>query len=1547
MHYKEYKSINYAAIADEVLEFWKENKIFEKSIEVREGSPAFTFYEGPPSANGTPGIHHVMARAIKDIFCRYKTLKGYQVKRKGGWDTHGLPVELQVEKELGITKEDIGKKISVQEYNQKCRETVMRFTDLWDDLTEKMGYWVDLENPYITYKNEYIESVWHLLKEFHKKGLLYKGYTIQPYSPAAGTGLSSHELNMPGTYKDVKDTSLTAQFKVADSEKYQKLSAIDFIEVDYQHLLNQDLVTCRNKARDFAMENFRDKKFQNASANIAIEVSRRGIKEFLSFSPAFQDVYVTAGIPELLEKSILIETSKSKKGDESNYLYFLAETKIEEKSYWVKVVVRSQGEKNFLYDIGLTQKEMSSLVNITRLSKPDDIAERRQHKDKRFFEIIQVKNKVFFESIREFSSSIYILAWTTTPWTLPANSALTVGKNINYVLVKTFNPYTFLPVNVILAKDLVGKYFTEKAKDGDFEGFENSDKKLIPWTILSEFKGSDLENIEYEQLLPYVTPPLGAGGLRVIIGDFVTTEDGTGVVHTSPTFGADDFRVAQQHGIPSIMVKDETGKEVPIVDKRGRFVKEITDFALEYVKEAYLSDEEKEAERIKQGREKYLSVDERIAIKLKTENKAFNVQRYEHTYPHCWRTDKPILYYPLDSWFIRTTAMKDRLVELNKTINWKPESTGTGRFGNWLENLVDWNLSRSRYWGTPLPIWRSEDGEEVCIGSVEELINGLKHALKDDVLNEEQRGKNEKFIEAYNNSIKPHPKSLSTGEGLDLAGVQNPSPVERDRGEVTFGEVQETITWEHFVYQSKHKDWQNLKNFARENRKNQTEAENIIWQEVRNSKLGFKFRRQHSIDTFIVDFICIEKKLIVEVDGNIHDETVEYDEMRTKFLNLRGFEVIRFTNEEVLTGTKGVIEKIQIALRPHRSDGRPKSLSTVEGLDLAGVQNPSPVERGRGEVPFGEVFDLHRPFVDEVYLISPSGKVMQRELDLIDVWFDSGAMPFAQWHYPFEASSPLTPSGGTSENAVDKVPPLGVRGLFPADFISEGVDQTRGWFFTLHAISGMLFDSVAFKNVVSTGLVLDKNGNKMSKRLGNAADPFETLSKYGADPTRWYMITNAEPWDNLKFNIEGIGEVQRKFFGTLSNTYNFFALYANLDNYRMSEFDRVPQANLPELDRWILSKLNTLVKEVGEQFDDYNPTKAGRLVQDFVCDQLSNWYVRLCRRRFWNGSSHEGELTENKKAAYETLQQCLVTVAQLMSPIAPFYGDWLYKTLTDCIREEAVAKNTPLRHESVHFSDWCPYQENWVDKNLEASMDLAQNISSLVHSLRKTHKIKVRQPLQRILIPVLSENVREQIRHVEEIIKSEVNIKSIEYLNDDSGILKKKVKPNFKTLGPKYGKDMKEVGNFINAMSAEQLKELEKVGELITHSIILSFTHLKLEDVEIQTEDVPGWLVASDAGITVALDITISDELRQEGIARDFVNRVQNFRKDTGFEVTDKISIKLLNNNQTLADAIDINRAYICQEVQALSLEILAESPANAVEIEMDEFMLVVEIAVV
>ncbi|MPR35382.1 isoleucine--tRNA ligase [Salmonirosea aquatica] len=1154
MNYQEYKNLSYPQLADEVLNFWKENKIFEESVTLREGNPTFTFYEGPPSANGAPGIHHVMARTIKDIFCRYKTLRGFQVKRKGGWDTHGLPIELQVEKELGITKEDIGTKISIEEYNAKCRETVMKFTDQWNNLTEKMGYWVDLDDPYITYENNYIESLWHLLKKLYDKGLLYKGYTIQPYSPAAGTGLSSHELNMPGTYKELKDTTIVAMFKVKDAGTHS----------------------------------------------------------------------------------------------------------------------------------------------------------------------------VFKEYSQE---DIRILAWTTTPWTLPANSALTVGANISYVLVKTFNPYTYAPVSVVLAKDLVKNFFSEKGKDGDFVGYPESDKKVLPWQILAEFKGKDLEGIEYEQLMPYVQPKTPA--FRVILGDFVTTEDGTGVVHTSPTFGADDFRVAQANGIPPIMVQDANGKEVPIVDRQGRFVKEIGEFGGRYVKPEYYSDAEQDEPDFK-------PTDVLIAIKLKEEGLAFKVEKYEHPYPHCWRTDKPVLYYPLDSWFIRTTAMKEKLVALNKTINWQPESTGTGRFGNWLENLVDWNLSRSRYWGTPLPIWRNDAGEEVCIGSIEELVQRCEAA------NEKMRA--------------------WTLEG----------------------------------------------------------------------KSGYE-EYLHKNDAFLQ--ANLEQKL-----------------------------------------------------------------------------------------------DLHRPFVDEIFLISESGNIMQRETDLIDVWFDSGAMPYAQWHYPFENHEIFNES-------------------FPADFISEGVDQTRGWFFTLHAIAGMLFDSVAFKNVVSTGLVLDKNGNKMSKRLGNAVNPFKTLGTFGPDATRWYLITNAEPWDNLKFNIDGIGEVQRKFFGTLSNTYNFFALYANLDGYTINQFDRVPHEKLPELDRWILSKLNTLVKEVGEQFENYNPTKAGRLVQDFVTDQLSNWYVRLSRRRFWTGSTGSGELTLDKKAAYETLQHCLTAVAQLMSPIAPFYGDWLYRQLTEHVRAERSAArskshNTPFQHSSVHLTDWHPVEYDWIDLDLEESMQLAQDISSLVHSLRKGHKIKVRQPLSKILIPVLSDKTRRQIESVVPIILSEVNIKTVEFVHDDSGILKKKIKPNFKALGPKFGPRMKEVAAAIAQMSEDDIKVLERDNEFAL-PVAEPPVFITLHEVEIIAEDVPGWLVASEDGLTVALDVTITDELRKEGIARDFVNRIQNLRKDSGFDVTDKIQISLQNDDATLTEAVSSQRDYICQEVQAVGLDLVNDLNGAATEIEMDEFLLKVKVEVV
>jgi isoleucyl-tRNA synthetase len=1131
--FKEYKNLDYAALADEILDFWTKNDIFEKSISTREGKPTFTFFEGPPSANGTPGIHHVMARAIKDIFCRYQTLKGKQVKRKGGWDTHGLPVELQVEKELGITKEDIGKTISVEEYNQRCRETVMKFTDQWNDLTQKMGYWVDLENPYVTYQAPYIESVWNLLKRLYDQGLLYKGYTIQPYSPAAGTGLSSHELNQPGCYRDVKDTSLTAQF-----------------------------AAIRNQASEFL--------FQAAS-----------------------------GAP------------------------------------------------------------------------------------------------------------VYLLAWTTTPWTLPSNSALTAGKNITYVLVETFNPYTFLPVHVVLAKDLVKNYFQAAAENGDFEAYVAAEKKpsAIPYRIVLECKGSDLEGIEYRQLMPYVQPKEAA--FRVILGDFVTTEDGTGMVHTAPTFGADDFRVAQQNGIPAILVQDENGKDVPLVNRQGKFVKEVSDYALEPVKEAYLTEEEKKDAAVKQGRDKYLSVDERIAIQLKTENKAFNVQKFDHPYPHCWRTDKPVLYYPLDSWFIKTTAVKDKLIALNKTIQWKPESTGTGRFGNWLENLVDWNLSRSRYWGTPLPIWRTEDGsEEICIGSLDQLIQEIEQANASGTLTETQLKGNQAFQKAF-----------SAGQA-----------------------------------------------------------------------------------------------------------------------------------------------------------------------------------------------DLHRPFVDEIYLLSPSGQVLSRELDLIDVWFDSGAMPFAQWHYPFENQDIFKQS-------------------YPADFISEGVDQTRGWFFTLHAISSMVEDSVAFKNVISTGLVLDKNGNKMSKRLGNAIDPFETLASYGADPTRWYMITNAQPWDNLKFDLAGITEVRNKFFGTLTNTYNFFALYANLDGFEASMAQKIDESHLSELDRWILSKLTQLISEVDEAFAAYEPTKAGRAIQDFVCDHLSNWYVRLSRRRFWNPETAKDGLSADKKAAYQTLYTCLETVSQLMSPIAPFYGEWLYKNVTG--------------GESVHLTDFKVAHAAWRNEPLEASMDMAQRICSLVHSIRKVHKLKVRQPLAQVLVPVLQEHVREQIRRVDDLIKSEVNVKQVNYLDDAAGVLSKKVKPNFKTLGPKFGKDMKAVAELISAMSADTLANLETTGEIQLEGFGIS-----LGDVEILTEDMPGYVTASEGGLTIALDQTLSPALIREGMAREFVNRIQNVRKDSGFDVVDKVHIVIQEDSALWKESIDEFSGYIAQEVQALSIQWVEKINGPSTEINLEEVNLRVQVTV-
>ena len=1124
--FNEYKNLDLINVAENIAAFWHNNDTFHKSVEIREGHPEFVFYEGPPSANGLPGIHHVMARTIKDIFCRFQTQNGKQVFRKAGWDTHGLPVELGVEKELGITKEDIGKKISVEEYNQACRNAVMRYTDIWNDLTKKIGYWVDLENPYITYEPKYMESVWWLLKQLYNKNLLYKGYTIQPDSPKAGTGLSSHELNQPGTYRDVSDTTIVAQFKVKN------------------------------------------------------------------LSPALQ----------------------------------------------------------------------SKISNTENLS---------------------------------------ILAWTTTPWTLPSNTALTVGADIDYVLVKTFNQYTFEPINIILAKALGNKQFGNKyfetSDEGEFSSFQNNhnsdSKKKIPYEILAEFKGSDMVETTYEQLVPWFLPAENPEkAFRVIAGDFVTTEDGTGIVHTAPTFGADDARVAKEAGVPPMLVKDENDNLVPLVDLQGKFIKgenvpEL--FAGKYIKNEYYDN----------GTAPEKSWDVELAILLKTENKTFKVEKYSHSYPHCWRTDKPVLYYPLDSWFVKMTEVKNRLVELNKGINWKPKATGEGRFANWLENVNDWNLSRSRYWGIPLPIWRTEDlKEEKIIGSVEELINEIEKSV--------------------------------------AAGLMSENP-------------------------------------------------------------------------------------------------------------FKGFEIGNMSNENYAK------------------------------------------------------IDLHKNIVDEIILVSDSGKPMKRESDLIDVWFDSGAMPYAQLHYPFE-----------NKELIDQ------NKAYPADFIAEGVDQTRGWFYTLHAIATAVFDSVAYKNVVSNGLVLDKNGQKMSKRLGNAVDPFETLAKYGPDATRWYMISNANPWENLKFDIEGIDEVRRKFFGTLYNTYSFFALYANVDGFKYEEAE---VQNKPEIDRWILSELNILIKEVKAFYEDYEPTKVARAINTFVNDNLSNWYVRLCRRRFW-----KGDYTEDKISAYQTLYTCLDTVAKLSAPIAPFFMDRQYQDLNAVTGKDKA--------ESVHLSDFPVADESRIDADLVEKTHLAQSITSMVFSLRKKENIKVRQPLQKVMIPVLDKKTESQILAVADLIKQEVNVKELQLINAEeaSTLIVKQIKPNFKVLGAKLGKDMKTVGAEISAMSSEQIATLEKEGKMN-----IAGHEITIDDVEILTKDIPGWTVTSEGRITVALDLTVTDELRAEGVAREFVNRVQNLRKDKDFDLMDRISIQLEENNPFKSE-INANNSYISTEVLANKIEFV-DSLSQADDIEIND----------
>jgi len=1116
--FKEYKNLNLIDVAENVAEFWKQNKTFSKSVEIREGNAEFVFYEGPPSANGMPGIHHVMARALKDIFCRFQTQNGKQVFRKAGWDTHGLPVELGVEKELGITKEDIGKKISIEDYNKACREAVMRYTDVWNSLTEKIGYWVDLEDPYITYKSKYMETVWWLLKQLYDKELLYKGYTIQPYSPKAGTGLSSHELNQPGTYRDVSDTTVVAQFKA--------------------------------------------------------------------------------------------------------------------------------------------KKETSELF-------------------------------------KDVDGDVHVLAWTTTPWTLPSNTALAVGRDIEYVLVKTFNQYTFEPITIVLSRVLLPKVFGKKYAEGtdeDFAGY-TAESKVIPFQVVKEFTGEKLAGTQYEQLIPWFTPDESPEkAFRVIIGDFVTTEDGTGIVHIAPTFGADDARVGKENGIPPMLVKDENDNLVPLVDLQGKFIKgenvpEV--FSGKYIKNEYYDD----------GTAPEKSWDVELAIVLKTENKAFKVEKYVHSYPHCWRTDKPVLYYPLDSWFVKMTAVKDRLVNLNKEINWKPKATGEGRFANWLENVNDWNLSRSRYWGIPLPIWRTEDlKEEKIIGSVEELYNEIE-------------------------------KSVEAG-----------------------------------------------------------------------------FMKENPFKGFVI--------------GNMSEQNYE-------------------------------------------------------------------------------LVDLHKNVVDKVVLVSDSGKAMNRESDLIDVWFDSGSMPYAQLHYPFE-----------NKEMIDN------NKAFPADFIAEGVDQTRGWFYTLHAIGTAVFDSVAYKNVMSNGLVLDKNGQKMSKRLGNAVDPFETLAVYGPDATRWYMISNANPWENLKFDIEGIDEVRRKFFGTLYNTYSFFALYANVDGFNYTEKE---VENRPEIDRWILSELNLLIKEVKAFYEDYEPTRVARSISTFVNDNLSNWYVRLCRRRFW-----KGDYSDDKISAYQTLYTCLETVAKLSAPIAPFFMDQLYQDLNKVTGKENC--------ESVHLTDFPVADESLIDQDLVEKTHLAQNITSMVFSLRKKENVKVRQPLQKVLVPVLDAKTEAQILAVADLIKQEVNVKELQLINAEeaSHLIVKQIKPNFKALGPKLGKDMKTVGGEIANLNTEQIASLEKEGK-----IDIQGYEITLDDVEISTKDIPGWTVTSDGKTTVALDLTLTEELKSEGIAREFINRIQNLRKEKDFELTDRIKISIEENSPFIED-VKKNEEYISSEVLSNKIEIVS-SLSNFNEIEIDE----------
>ncbi len=1390
--YPEFKHLHLPSIDAEIRQFWEDERIFQKSVDQRPADNSFVFYEGPPSANGKPGIHHVMGRTVKDLFCRYHTLKGRRVERKGGWDTHGLPVELQVEKELGITKEDIGKKITVEQYNQACRDTVLRYKDLWDDLTRRMGYWVDLDDPYITFHNSYIETCWWLLKRLYNtrtasgERLLYKGFTIQPFSPAAGTGLSSHELNMPGCYKEVTDISAVAMFKV-----------------------------------------------------------------------------------------------------------------------------------------------------------------RRDERSERFFS--------------DPEEDLRILAWTTTPWTLPSNVALTVGPNITYARVQTFSPYTAQPVTVLLAKDRLGAYFNPEHAELPMVPHDLSAKKpVIPFRVTGEWKGSDLVDLRYDQLLPMpalVSEELARDGFRVIPGDFVTTEDGTGVVHTAPFFGADDFRVCREAGVPFIGIPDEKGRILPLVDRQGRFVEQVPEFGGRYVKAEYYSREEQEQPDFK-------PTDLLISLRLKEDNKAFRVEKYKHTYPHCWRTDKPVLYYPLDSWFIRASAARERMAELNRTITWKPASTGTGRFGQWLDNLQDWNLSRSRYWGVPLPIWRTEDGEEeVCVGSMEELRGlasppgllsrgeGVALASPPGLLS---RGEGVALASppgplsnGEGVALASPPDPLSTGEGgapapalgissLPLSEMQSvhnpPSPLESGPGG-------EDNPLQQYVFTGDPAIWNTLKRFARDMRNEPTEAEDVLWQALRNRQLGgHKFRRQHAIGSFIVDFVCISEKLVVEVDGGYHNalDQRELDAARTAYLENVGFRVIRFDNVAVIKELGGVLAAILGALASppgplSNGEGGPPALgiSSLPSSEIPSVHiPPSPVERGSGgeaglstsRGPGGE--DLHRPYIDQITLTAPSGKPMYREPDLIDVWFDSGAMPYAQWGLDAEkmATDADRPFNAPFEH------------MFPADFIAEGVDQTRGWFYTLHAIATLCFDSVAYKTVVSNGLVLDRNGEKMSKSKGNVVDPFETIAEYGADATRWYMMSNANPWDNLKFDEAGILESRNKFFGTLFNTYGFFATYANIDGWKMNEFQVMPYAQRTELDRWIISKLYSVVADYRSAMDEYEPTRAARAVENFVDEHLSNWYVRLSRRRFW-----KGEMNADKDAAYQTLFECLMVTAQLAASLAPFFSDWLYRNLRAPIRDLAIEKGTPLRHESVHLTDLTQPDPSKVDNALEKRMDYAQRICSLALSLRKQDRLRVRLPLRKVLLPVLDESFIREVDGVKDLILSEINVKDIEYVTDAGGLLKKAAKANFKTLGAKLGKDMKAAADQIAAFSNDQINALEKASalELLVNGVAYTITP---EDIVVTTEDLPGWKVATDGALTVALDVHLDDALLAEGMARDLVNRIQNIRKEKDFNVTDRVVVTL-QKHPAIVPAVEQFHQYIKSEVLATDLLLHEEVDGAPVELN-DEIAL-------